>query len=196
MNTRASLFAIAVPLFLIALVSVAAFFHRRSRALAAEDWASLLNRLVAVDRHSISLIAEDLVGAPEHGMGSAHPAQNAAEDFYQESLDPSRIWALIGGLEGIEALEANCAVLIDLASYVQQYYPEALVVAEQLRLNAREIQWHLGRLKGAARQGHLETAFPDYAQRAIATYYVMTRHVLALYETANMPGRAELQRAL
>ncbi len=93
-------------------------------------------------------------------------------------------------------MERNCAVLVDLAFYVQQWYPEASVVAEQLRLNAREIQWHVGRLKSAAQTGKLEIFFSDYAQPAITTYYLMTQRVLALYETYHLPGLADLQRAI
>ena len=93
-------------------------------------------------------------------------------------------------------MKANCEVLIDLAFYIQQWYPEALVVAENLRLNAREIEWHVGRLRSAEKTGKLESAFPMYAQRAVATYYLMTRQVLALYEQGNHSMLVELQKAL
>jgi hypothetical protein len=69
-------------------------------------------------------------------------------------------------------------------------------VAEQLRLNAREIEWHIGRLKGAAQTGNLESSFADYAQRAAVIYYLMTKHVLSLYEQARLPELAELQQAI
>ena len=87
-------------------------------------------------------------------------------------------------------------VLIDLAFYVQQKYPEAVVTTEQLRLNAREIAFHVERLKGAAESGKLDSVFAMYAQRATATYYLMTRQVLALYEHDGLPMLASLQRAL
>lgn len=51
-------------------------------------------------------------------------------------------------------------------------------------------------LKGAAQTGNLQSAFADYAQRAVVTYYLMTRHVLDLYRLADLPGLAELQRAI
>jgi hypothetical protein len=83
-----------------------------------------------------------------------------------------------------------------LAFYVQQWYPAALPVAEQLRLNAREIGWHVSRLKAAEQTGKLEALFPDYAQRAVARYYLMTRRVLDLYDRGHLPGLMELQRVL
>jgi hypothetical protein len=99
-------------------------------------------------------------------------------------------------LDGLEVLETNSEVLIDLAFYVQQWHPEALVIAERLRLDARELKWHVARLKGAARTGNLEISFPFYAQRAVATYYLMTRRVLDLYEAGNFSMLADLQKTL
>jgi len=63
-------------------------------------------------------------------------------------------------------------------------------------LNAREIEWHVSRLKGAAQTGNLQASFAAYAQRATVTYYLMTRHVLELYGQASFPRLADLQRAL
>jgi hypothetical protein len=42
----------------------------------------------------------------------------------------------------------------------------------------------------------LESFIPMYAQRAVATYYLMTRSVLSLYEKSNIAMLADLQRAL
>lgn len=188
MNASAIPFFSAVAVFLVALTATAAHFYRRRPKSKSPygNWESLLARFTSVDRESITLIALDLVdesGDPRHG----------GDDMI---LDPSCISPLIGGLDGLEVLKRNCAVLIDLAFYVQQWYPEALVVAEQLRMNAREIEWHIDRLRGAAKIGKLESVFPEYGQRVIATYYLMTRHVLELYEIGNFPGLADLQRAL
>jgi hypothetical protein len=92
--------------------------------------------------------------------------------------------------------EKNSEVLINLAFYVQQWYPEALAIAERLRLDARELKWHVARLKGAAEMGNLQTSFPFYAQRAVVAYYLMTRRVLSLYEAYNFAMLADLQRSL
>lgn len=179
-------FLIALTIFFLSLVTVAGYYYLRARRSSQGSWESLLRRLTVVDRDNVARIALDVIDE------SGHPRRE--ED--DSALEPSQIWTLIGGLEGLEDLERNCDVLVDLAFYVQKWYPEALVVTEQLRLNAREIEWHVGRLKGAARTGNLEASFPDYAQRAIATYYLMTRHVLALYEQGHLPGLADLQKAL
>ena len=106
------------------------------------------------------------------------------------------MWRLIGGLEGLEVLERNSEVLIDLAFFVQQWYPEALPIAERLRLDARQLKWHVARLKGAAQTGNLQVSFPFYAQRAVVSYYLMTRRLLSLYEAGNFSMLTDLQRAL
>ena len=185
MNVRAYLFAFALTLFLASLVFTAVHFHRRAKRLRKGGWEGLIGQLLAVDRYKIALIAADSAGVSAH-------SENAA----QAELEPEEIWDLIGGLDGLEALGANCDVLIALACNVQQVYPEAVLVAEQLRLNAREIQWHLARLRDSGRVESLHSAFPHYAQRAVTTYYLMTQSVLALYEHAQVPGYMELQKAL
>ena len=92
-------------------------------------------------------------------------------------------------------METNSEVLIDLAFYVQQLYPEALVIVERLRMDHRELKWLVARLKGADRMGNLKISFP-YAQRAVAVYYRMTRRVLGLYEMGNFSMLSDLQKTL
>ena len=119
-----------------------------------------------------------------------------AEAEPEHELDPQEVWDLLGGIEGLRALEKNCGVIIDIACFVQMTYPEALVVAEQLRLNAREINWHVSRLLASSRAENLHASFPHYAQRAAATYYGMTQSLLAVSQAAGFAGHAELQAAL
>jgi hypothetical protein len=182
-----NLFSLIVAvLFLGALVGILLRYYLRARATAQTTWDELLNRLMWVDRDKIARIALDVVDE----SGERRQGESAF------LLEPSAVWSLLGGLEGLEVLEHNCHVLVELAAYVQKRYPEALVVAEQLRLNAREIEWHVSRLRGAAKTGNLQSSFADYSQRAVVTYYLMTKHVLALYEHASIPELADLQRAL
>jgi hypothetical protein len=183
--TRSTLFLLVGGLFLALLLSIGTYYLLRLRKASNATWNGLLRRLNRVDRTTIQFVALDLVD--EHGR-SRHDGD--------PEIEPDSLWDLIGGMDGLEALETNCEVLVDLAFYVQRWHPEALVVAEQLRLNAREIQWHLSRLKGAQQTGNLASSFPQYAQRAVATYYLMTRHVLELYELTSLPELKELQAVL
>jgi len=178
-------FVVLAVLLLVVLIGIPLHHHLRARKTEQATWEDLLGRLTWMDPNTIAQIALDMINE------SGQPQQDNA--FV---LEPSAIWTLVGGLEGLKTVEHNCHVLVELAAYVQKWYPEALVVAEQLRLNAREIEWHVSRLQGSAQTGNLQASFAEYAQRAVATYYLMTRHVLALYQQANVPGLVELQRAL
>jgi hypothetical protein len=185
-STHALYFLMAVGILLAALVGTAGYYYVRSLRTSRSSWEQMLGRLALVDRDSVARIALDVVDE----SGRRRKDENSA------LLDGTRIWELIDGLDGLEALERNCAVLIDLAFYVQRWYPESVLIAEDLRLSAREIEWHVSRLRGAAHSGKLEKAFDSYAQPAIATYYLMTRQVLALYDKAKLPMLPELQRAI
>jgi len=186
MSARTALFLVAIAVFVSILVALATYYYRRAGRTSTRNWERLLERLTIMDRDGVAQIALDY--ADESGRRRT--------DVSDTELESSQIWKLIGGLEGLEALERNSVVLIDLAFYVQQWYPEAVVLAEELRLNAREIEWHVERLRGAAKTGNLESSFAAYAQPAIAKYYHMTRHVLALYERGNLPMLIDLQRAI
>ncbi len=186
MNTHNLHFVTAIGLFVITLVLIAGYYYFRSRRSSPASWEELLAKLTWIDRNNIAEVALDLVDE----SGQPKVAEDAG------SLDPSQVWKLIGGLKGLEVLERNSEVLIDLAFYVQQWYPEALVIAERLRLDARELKWHVERLKGAAQKGNLQISFAFYAQRAVVSYYRMTRRVLSLYEAGNFSMLAELQKAL
>jgi hypothetical protein len=175
---RQMLFLVAVAAFMAILLGIGIYYLLRSRRAARNAWALLLGRLQQIDRDNFTAVALDLLEESE------------------VQLDPNRIFEMVGGMCGLDALEQNCDVLIDLAAYVQRWYPEALQIAEELRLNAREIKWHIGRLRGASQTGHLREQFPVYAQRAVATYYLMTRSLLVLYEGVQLPEYAELQRAI
>jgi hypothetical protein len=183
---RSIYFFIVVGIFFLSILGIAANFYfryRRREKYPYGEWNSLLRRLGTLDHDSLALIARDSL-----------VQDSVIQD--EEPLDPTLVWELLGGTQGLEALEKNSAVLVDLAFYVQQWYPEALLVAEELRLNAREVQWHIDRLRGAAKTGKLKMATPDYLQQAVAIYYRMTCLVLSLYEQAHLPGLTDLQRAL
>ena len=174
-------------LFLVTVLGIATHFYLRNRRRELYPygkWDELLDRLVPIDHESLERIAAD----------SAAELELQSPDL--EAMEPDDLWRLLGGMRGIEVMEKNCTVLVDLVFYVQQWYPEALLIAEQLRLNAREVEWHVGRLKAAAKSGRPPAATAEYLQQAVAIYYRMTCEVLALYKDANLPGLADLQRAI
>jgi hypothetical protein len=185
-SPRTIYFLAAVFALLVLLGTTACHYYLRARRSSRGPWERLLNRLTFVDRNAIAEVALDVIDE----SGKQRRDENSA------TLNSSQIWKLIGGWEGMEALTANCTVFIDLAFYLQQWYPEALAVAEELRLHAREIEWHLERLRSAEKTGRLESSILLDAQRAVVTYYLMTQRVLALYGDGNLAMLADLQKSL
>lgn len=186
MSGNMASFLLAAVVLTTSLAAAAVYYFRRSRQASGSSWQELLGRLSVIDHSSVAQIALDAID--ESGQRRT--------DDQAKQLDLEQIWKLIGGLKGLELLEQNSLVLVDIACYVQQRYPEALGAADELRRNAREIEWHVSRLKKANESGEIEGWFANYAQNAIATYYLMTRRVLALYEVSNLPMIGDLQKAL
>jgi hypothetical protein len=152
----------------------ARFLYRQRRSAKA-TWGQLVARLEFVDPLSLELIA---LNAAEGEGGSRR-------------LEPEDVWRMIGGLPGLQRLERNSAVLIDMACHLQQWYPEAVLTAEELRVQARELRWHVDRLRAAARNDKLEAWISANVQSAAAAYYRMTRSLLALTEAAALESAVE-----
>jgi hypothetical protein len=186
MNVRFYLFVALLLLVVASLIIVWIYSHLRARTLYAQSWEAILARVVPLNRENLKIVALDLLGDADGLNERDGPCE----------LEPSEILELIGELDGLRLIQKNCDALIDLASYCQRLYPEALVVAEELRLNAREIKWHLDRLNTAAQNGSPRAAFGEYAQRIAAIYYLMTRRLMAFYDISDVPGAHEVQVSL
>jgi hypothetical protein len=149
-------------------------------------WESLLSQLIWIDRDEIGLITPRLLDEPSE----AEPVPVIEED------ELSKLWAALGGLRGLLALQKNSDVLIELALYWQQWHPEVLVITERLRSDAQKLEWYVSRLQVASRTGKLGVTVPYYAPRAVSLYYGMTHHVLCLYSGTNRSMFAALRRVL
>jgi hypothetical protein len=187
MMIRTTYFLGFVAIFLVLILGYAAYFYaryQRRQKYPYGRWEDLLKRLGPLNYENLALIAGE----------SGFESDRKADD--EEDMDAEKVWKLLGGMRGLEAMEKNCEVLVDLVFYVQQWYPEALLIAEQLRLNAREVEWHIGRLRSTVKTGKRKAAASEYVRQAVAIYFQMTKEVLSLYEQANIPGFVDLQRAL
>ncbi|HEU5404114.1 MAG TPA: hypothetical protein VFU86_22350 [Terriglobales bacterium] len=145
-----------------------------------------MKKIVRLDSAKLASVALNILNESEEGKSTSE----------RPDFDPSTIWDLIGGLQGLEVMKKNSRVLIELAAHLQNSYPEAVQVAEELRLDARELDWHVERLRGAAKTGNLRVSFPDYAQQAAAIYFRMSRQLLNLCAVVHSPMLADLQKTL
>jgi hypothetical protein len=186
MSARDIIFVIVAIGAFLALAFALLRALTRERNSAKDSWDDLLGRILAVDRMSLKEVAFDLVdrdGAPR-------------QDESRADLSSDQVWSLLGGIQGLEKIERNCSVLIDIAAYLQRWHPESVVVAHNLRLSAREIEWHVERLRAASKAGKLEPNFLMYGQQAAVVYYRMTQELLNLYSHANPTMYAQLAKAL
>jgi len=108
----------------------------------------------------------------------------------------SKYGKLLGGLDGIEILEKNSHVLVEMAMHLQKWYPEEAAAAEELRLQAKELGWHWEKLRMAADKGHLEFHFCVPMPRAQrSTIILMTQRLLSLCHKNTLPMFAEIEQS-
>ena len=92
----------AVGCLLLLLCGATVFSLRGSGRMRKDSsLEAMLARLAVVDRNKLSLVANE--AAPPDAMAA------------QEELEPWQIYELVGGMDGLAAIAANCDVLIDLA---------------------------------------------------------------------------------
>ena len=145
-----------------------------------------MQQLVPVDRRAIEIVALDVV----------EPSGALKSDDHQRELGRREIWRLLDGMEGINRLESNSRVLIEIALYLQHWHPEIADMAEELRLEARKLEWHISRLRAAEKNQCLELHFHSYGQSAAVSYYRMLKQIIALYQRGEASLLGDLQRAL
>ncbi len=168
----------------LSVVMIRSLANHRKRS--STTWEELLARLTRVGRVGVTEVASDfLVPDSRH----IDPRNDLA-------LQPQDIWDLAGGVEGIEVMERNARVLVDMAYYVQRWNAGGVMMAEQLRLDAIEIRQQLRLLKKSLKKGRSEPRVPVYIQRATASYYLMTRRLLALCEVSHAGLLPSLEQAL
>lgn len=178
LGTSAILFA--------ALLFIAVRYVRKLRKSRHSTWEELMQSIVPVDRHAIEMVALDAV----------EPSGVPKSEEYHRELGRQDIWDLLGGMEGINRIESNSRVLIEMAAYLERWHPEAVETAEELRLEARRLEWHVGRLRAAESNHCLHLHFHSYGQNAAVSYYLMLKRVLALYQHSQEALFGDVQRAL
>lgn len=183
---RTDLFLVLACTMFLALLTLGSRYLRRIVRSRKKEWPDLLGDLKTISRPGFEAVVFDAIdrSGEERTDGAA------------KELDFDQIWEFLGGMDGISRIEHNSRVLIEMASYLQRWYPEALATAEQLRLQARELEWHVGRLKLAERNQGLKFYFASYGQNAAVLYYQMCQRLLAAYKEGDTSMFTELQAAL
>jgi hypothetical protein len=170
----------------ILLLIVAIRYGSKLRKSHKTTWEELMQRIVPVDRRAIETVALDAVEPSGEPRSEEHPRELGRKD----------IWNLLGGMEGINRIESNARVIIEMAAYLERWHPEAAETAEELRLEARRLEWHVGRLRSAETNHCLHLHFHSYGQSAAVSYYLMLNRILALYQHSQAALFGDVQRVL
>ncbi len=144
-------------------------------------WPELLGRIQPVDMVQMERLAMSYLSPSKDQLG----------------IEPSEMWELIGGHDGLDRMRRNAEAMLDLARYVQRWNPtEGRVVTEMMRRDAV-------RLRAAARKVEMGTLTHRYAalapfsvQEASAAYFLMRQRLLALYESNHAALRPQLASVL
>lgn len=157
------------------------YYSIAAQQVRAATWESLVAQIQPVDLKRIEVVALDLL----------QPKSN------QVQMESTEIWELLGGLEGLERMRDNAAILIALAAYVQQWnHKEAIVVAERMRRDSVQLKKAVRHVRLGLLLRRHPVGQPFYVHDAAAAYYLMTQRLLTLYQTNHEGLLPQLAQAL
>ncbi len=166
------------------LVGVAGYqirFAMRRRRLAARSWEDVLGRVEAVNIEGLRAIADCYL----------------QPDKDQLRIEPSTMWEMMGGLEGIARLKANAAVMLELAVFAERWNgDQGPVISEMMRRDAVRLRSAVTRVQMVFLFHFGFLRAPFYLQEASASYYLMRSRLLGLYQNSHVGLVPRLQAAL
>jgi hypothetical protein len=175
---------VPIPIFISVLLLLGLFFLaevRRKKTGSGKTWNELVGELQPVHAAGVHMLADAYL----------HPRKNQVE------IEPDAMFAMMGGMKGIETICSNTRVILALASYAIEWNEvEGTIVAEMIRRDAVRLrraaiclQWSLLRSKVVA-------SAPFQLQEIAATYHLMTSRLLALYQSSHSARYPLLAAAL
>lgn len=169
----------------IAVLLLAIRHVRKHRTSRETTWEVLMTRIVPIDEKAIERVALDAVDA----SGELNTEEHSRE------LGRKDIWKLLDGMDGINRIDNNARIIVEMAAYLERWHPEAAETAEALRLEARRLEWHVGRLRAAETNQCLDYHFHSYGQHVALSYYTMLKRVRTLAQQNRGTLFADLQKA-
>jgi hypothetical protein len=153
----------------LSLVLIIGFicFQRRARRLVIAEWQTIVAQLQPIPFKALERVALDHL--QPHG--------------HQLELETDEMWELIGGWDGLRRMRHNADLLIQLAAYIQVWNrTEAIIVAERIRQDSLMMKRAIRHIR-LHKLWMYKVRAPFYVHQAASAYYLMTRRLLALYET-------------
>lgn len=155
--------------------------HVRAHRVTNCTWNDLVGKLQPVPSEGMTRVALD------HLV----PTKNQLE------LEPADMWDMVGGLEGLQRMSDNAAVLIALAAHAEQWnYDEGVIVAERMRRDGLAVHRAVRSIQVAMFFHIGQVRIPFQLHEAAGSYYLMKQRLLALYETSHAGLYPRLAQAL
>jgi hypothetical protein len=143
------------------------WFRLRARKLVIAEWQTIVAQLEPIPFKNLERVALDHL----------QPSGN------QLRLETDELWELIGGWDGLDKMWHNANLLVQLAAYIQVWNrTEAVIVGERIRQDSLMMKRAIMRIK-MHRLWLYRFRAPFYMHQAASAYYLMTRRLLALYQT-------------
>lgn len=158
--------------FTVTLVVLVRIYYQRrlARRLVQCNWKDLCEKIEEIPHLVLAQVGQEYLNPRPH----------------QITTEPWDIWIGLGGFEGIRRMRRNAQVLIALAAYAERWnFTESVIVKERMRRDALHLR--MATLQIAARLflgiGRIRMAF--YVHESVASYHLMTKRLLALYQTSH-----------
>lgn len=138
------------------------------------SWQDLVSRLKRIEFERVTSVARDYL-EPKEG---------------QISLEPTDMWLMLGGREGLRRMSDNARLMLLLAAHVQQWnFDEGVIVTERMRRDALRLRRSIRRIEFALTFHFIlrrsATLIPFHLHEAASSYYLMRQRLLALYRTSH-----------
>jgi hypothetical protein len=171
---------ILLLLVVVLLAGGLVYMQISAHRLRSVSWEDLVSRMEPMHTRGLEIVALD----------NLQPKPN------QLQLEPEHLWGLIGGLDGLHRMRHNADLLIALAAYVQRWnFEEGVIVTERMRHDAVQLKRAIFRLRFDMMVRRTQLRAPFYIHQAASSYYLMTRRLLALYETSHSGLLPQLSQA-
>jgi hypothetical protein len=167
--------------FLVLLAGGLVYTQISASRVRSTTWEDLVSRMEPMHARGLEIVALD----------NLQPKAN------QLQLQPEHLWGLIGGTEGLRRMRNNADLLIALAAYVQRWnFEEGVIVTERMRHDAIQLKRAIFRIRFDMMIRRSQLRAPFYIHQAASAYYLMTRRLIALYETSHAGLLPRLAEAL
>ena len=156
------------------LLTAALKSQRTALRVDRRSWQDLVSQLKRIEFERVSSVARDYLD-PREG---------------QITLEPTDMWLMLGGREGLRRMRDNAQLMLLLAAHAQRWnFDEGVIVTERMRRDALQLRRAVRHIEFALAfhtvMHRSSTFIPFHLHEAASAYYLMRQRLLALYQTSH-----------